>query len=150
MVVKRRLLLAVASALTLVLTAAAPMMAATKEAKPSPLRAASLLRVKDIAANGNTAGGSIVAIGWHEGSKPGQLYLAFSTDGGPVYCDDETCFPDVSHCCVFANAGGDSLCGDHSENLFEDPLFCDAEGGDFAGGAVRIAVHFMELTLPDQ
>lgn len=82
MVVKPRLLLAVASALTLVLTAAAPMMAATKESQPSPLRSGNLLRVKDIAANGNTAGGSIVAIGWHEGSKPGQLYLAFSTDGG--------------------------------------------------------------------
>jgi hypothetical protein len=26
----------------------------------------------------------------------------------------------------------------------------DAEGADFAGGSVRIAVHFMELTLPDQ
>ena len=26
----------------------------------------------------------------------------------------------------------------------------DAEGGDFAGGSVRLAVHFMELTLPDQ
>ncbi len=25
-----------------------------------------------------------------------------------------------------------------------------AEGGDFTGGSVRIAVHFMELTLPDQ
>lgn len=82
MVVKPRLLLAVASALTLVLAAAAPMMAATREAQPSPLRAAKLLRVRDIAVNGNTAGGSVVAIGWHEGSKPGQLYLAFSTNGG--------------------------------------------------------------------
>ncbi len=82
MVVKRRLLLAVASALALMLTAAAPMMAATKEAKPAPLRSANLLRVKDIAANGNTKGGAVVAIGWHEGSKPGQLYMAFSTDGG--------------------------------------------------------------------
>ncbi|MEX1335142.1 MAG: hypothetical protein AB1Z66_07575 [Candidatus Limnocylindrales bacterium] len=82
MVAKPRLLLAVASALTLVLTAAAPMSAATKEAKPSPLRAANLLRVKDIAANGNTKGGAIVAIGWHEASKPGRLYLTFSRNGG--------------------------------------------------------------------
>lgn len=82
MVVKPRLLVAVASALTLVLTAAAPMMAASKESQPSPLRAGSLVRAKDIAANGNTAGGAIVAVGWHEGSKPGQLNLAFSTNGG--------------------------------------------------------------------
>ena len=26
-----------------------------------------------------------MAVGWHEGSKPGQLYLAFSTDGGKDY-----------------------------------------------------------------
>lgn len=85
MVVKPRLLLAVASALTLVLTAAAPMMAASREAKPSPLRSAGLVRVKDIAANGNTKGGAVVAVGWHEGSGPGQLYVAFSTDGGKDY-----------------------------------------------------------------
>ena len=71
MVVKRRLLLAVASALTLVLTVSGPMLAQTREAKPAPLRAGGLLRVKDMAANGNTAGGSIAAVGWHEGSKPG-------------------------------------------------------------------------------
>lgn len=86
MVVKRRLLLAVASALSLLLlTATAPMAAGYKEVAPSPLRQAGLLRVKDIAANGNTNKGAIVAVGWHEASKPGQLYLAFSTDGGRDY-----------------------------------------------------------------
>ncbi len=86
MVVKRRLLLAIASALTLTMTAAAPMMAASyKEAMPRPLRQAGLLRVKDIAANGNTRAGAVVAVGWHESSGPGQLYLAFSLDGGKDY-----------------------------------------------------------------
>ena len=85
MVVKRRLLLAVASALTLVLTAAAPMMGGYKEAAPSPLRQTGLLRIKDIAANGNTGGRAVVAVGWHEASKPGQLYLAFSLNGGRDY-----------------------------------------------------------------
>lgn len=85
MVVKRRLLLAVASALTLVLTAAAPMMGASREATPAPLRAGGLLRIKDMAANGVTKKGAIVAVGWHEASKPGQLYLAFSTNGGRDY-----------------------------------------------------------------
>jgi hypothetical protein len=82
MVVKRTLLPAVASALVLMLTAAAPMSAATSEAKPAPLRSASLLRIKDLAANGNTSQGAIVAVGWQEGAGPGQLYLTFSTDGG--------------------------------------------------------------------
>jgi hypothetical protein len=85
MVVKRRLLLTVASALTLVMTATAPMMAGFKEVAPSPLRQTGLLRIKDIAANGNTAGRSVVAVGWHESSKPGQLYLAFRLNGGKDY-----------------------------------------------------------------
>jgi hypothetical protein len=85
MVVKRRLLLAVASALTLVMTATAPMMAGFKEAAPSPLRQTGLLRIKDIAANGNISGRAVVAVGWHESSNPGQLYLAFSLDGGKDY-----------------------------------------------------------------
>ena len=85
MVVHRTILLAVAAALALVLTAAAPMVGATRKAKPSPLQAGNLLRVKDIAANGNTGKGQIVAVGWHEASKPGRLYLAFSRDGGSDY-----------------------------------------------------------------
>lgn len=85
MVVKPRFLLAVATALTLVATASLPLAAATKQADPKPLRAGSLLRVKDIAANGNTNKGAVVAVGWHETSQPGRLFLAFSTDGGEDY-----------------------------------------------------------------
>ncbi len=84
MVVKRRLLLAVASALTLMLIAAAPMVGATKEAKPSPLRSSSLLRVKDVATD-KLGSEKVVAVGWHEGTKPGQLWLTFSRDGGATY-----------------------------------------------------------------
>jgi hypothetical protein len=85
MVVKRRLLLAVISALSLVMAAAAPMAASFREAEPGPLRQENLLRVRDIAANGNTSAGAIVAVGWREAKKPGQLYLAFSTNGGKDY-----------------------------------------------------------------
>lgn len=84
MVVKRGTLLAVASALVLMLTAATPLSAATREAKPSPLRAANLLRVKDIAANGVIRSG-IVAVGYQEASRPGQLHIAWSVDGGQDY-----------------------------------------------------------------
>jgi hypothetical protein len=84
-VVRRRTLHAVASALVLVLAVATPMAGATRKAEPSPLRAGNLLRVKDIAANGNTGRGQVVAIGWREASKPGRLYLAFSRDGGKDY-----------------------------------------------------------------
>ena len=39
--------------------------------------------------------------------------------------------PWFTYCCSYGNAGGDSLCGNHSENLFVDPLFCDAPAQDF-------------------
>jgi len=32
---------------------------------------------------------------------------------------------------VFANAGGDSLCGIHWENLFVNPSLCAPERGDY-------------------
>ncbi|MFH1690472.1 MAG: right-handed parallel beta-helix repeat-containing protein [Candidatus Eisenbacteria bacterium] len=56
--------------------------------------------------------------------------LAFSDAGGAVECMLGS-IPTVAHCCVFGNAGGDSLCGDYHDNIFEDPIFCDAEGGDY-------------------
>jgi hypothetical protein len=31
-----------------------------------------------------------------------------------------------------------------------EPMQLDAAGGNFAGGVVRIAVHYMEIALPDQ
>jgi hypothetical protein len=84
MVVKRRLLFAAVTAASLVLTSVAPMAGATREAQPSPLRAANLLRVKDIATNGVIKNG-IVSVGYQEASKPGQLYVAWSVDGGQDY-----------------------------------------------------------------
>lgn len=39
--------------------------------------------------------------------------------------------PTITHCVVFGNAGGDDLCGNHSDNIFYDPLFCDAGANDF-------------------
>jgi len=38
--------------------------------------------------------------------------------------------PEITHSFFFGNAGGDSLCGDHSDNVFEDPLFCDVFAGN--------------------
>jgi len=84
MVVKRGLLFAVVTAASLVLTSVAPITGATRQAQPSPLRAANLLRVKDIATNGVIKNG-IVTVGYQEASKPGQLYVAWSVDGGQDY-----------------------------------------------------------------
>ncbi|MFH1501971.1 MAG: right-handed parallel beta-helix repeat-containing protein [Candidatus Eisenbacteria bacterium] len=54
--------------------------------------------------------------------------VAFTEGGGAFYPldgDDGA----VSHCVVFANSGGDSLPGAHSENIFEDPRFCSLSEG---------------------
>ncbi len=54
--------------------------------------------------------------------------LAFSTAGQAVYCDTGTETPSISHCFVFGNAGGDSLCGgNYHDNEYVDPLLCDWE-----------------------
>jgi len=56
--------------------------------------------------------------------------LAFSSQGEAIVCDGPS-YPTITHCCVYGNAGGDSLCGDYPDNLFVNPLFCDADSGDF-------------------
>lgn len=57
--------------------------------------------------------------------------LSSGLQGAPLACP-EGGEPEATHCYVFANAGGDSLCGTVGENAFGDPLFCDAGDGDFS------------------
>lgn len=52
--------------------------------------------------------------------------------GLPVYCDDATCSPSTSYSCVFANVGGDSLCGSFSDILYVNPLFCGGPVPDWS------------------
>jgi hypothetical protein len=86
MVVKPRFLPAVATALTLVMAAAAPVMGAYKAAQPDPLVKDALLRVLDMATAGKTAKyGPVVAIGYRKDTKPGELFVTYSTDGGRSY-----------------------------------------------------------------
>jgi hypothetical protein len=87
MVVKRRLLLAIPLALTLSLVAtASPTLGAFSAARPDPLSRSGIVRVHDIAVVRNTGGeGPVVAVGWREARKPGQLYLTFSLNGGRSY-----------------------------------------------------------------
>lgn len=57
--------------------------------------------------------------------------LSSGLQGVPLACPEDG-EPEVTHCYVFANAGGDSICGTAGENSFGDPLFCNAGGGDFS------------------
>jgi hypothetical protein len=85
MVVKRKILLVVSAAL-MTMAAATPALAGYGPATPDPLAQQSLLRVEDIAATGKMGGiGPVVAVGWRQGSKPGELFVAYSVDGGKSY-----------------------------------------------------------------
>ncbi len=55
--------------------------------------------------------------------------IAGSTAGAGLSCVDSA-LPTTTHSCVYGNAGGDALCGTHSDNISLDPLFCDAGGGE--------------------
>jgi hypothetical protein len=86
MVVKPRLLLVISSALALAMTAAVPVLGAYKAAQPDPLVKDALLRVLDMATAGKTAKyGPVVAIGYRKDTKPGELFVTYSTDGGRSY-----------------------------------------------------------------
>ena len=56
--------------------------------------------------------------------------VSFTEEAAAVRCL-ASASPNFTNCCVFGNAGGDSLCGSYHDNLFVNPLFCDAELGDF-------------------
>lgn len=53
--------------------------------------------------------------------------FAFDRSGPGLQCAYP---PTTTHCMVFGNAGGDSLCGNYFDNLFVDPLFCGMASGD--------------------
>lgn len=71
---------------------------------------------------------------WCQEASPEILecILAFSRSGPPVFCDVGTETPLITHCFIFGNAGGDDLCGgNHHDNEYTDPAFCDLWGYDF-------------------
>jgi predicted outer membrane repeat protein len=51
--------------------------------------------------------------------------IANTLEGPAVYCSAASCSAEVSYSCIWANAGGDSLCGSEHDNIFVDPQFCD-------------------------
>jgi hypothetical protein len=86
MVVTRRLLLAISAALAVMLSGAVPVLGAFGPSQPDPLVQDDLIRVQDAAVVTKTGGvGPVVAVGWRQAAKPGELFVAFSTDGGRTF-----------------------------------------------------------------
>jgi len=70
---------------------------------------------------------------WLDGASPTIEYciLAFSLSGLAVYCEQGTETPNINHCFVFGNEGGDVLCGGNFTDIeYADPRFCDIENGN--------------------
>lgn len=86
MVNKPRILLATSACVSLVFGATMPTLGASyAAAEPEPLKQGQLVRLADIATTQNATELPAVAIGWRTGSRPGNLFMSYSTDGGATY-----------------------------------------------------------------
>jgi len=59
-----------------------------------------------------------------------QTIIAYNFDGSAMQCSGPK-YPEVFHSLSYANAAGDSLCGNRHDNIFWDPQFCDEPMEDF-------------------
>jgi len=75
----------------------------------------------------NSGGGIYNLMGTPDVSR---CVFAFDETSAGFTCAHPLHEPTITQCVVFGNAGGDSLCGIHTENLFEDPLLCGLSTGD--------------------
>ena len=82
------------------------------------------------AANAAALGGGLFSGPPYGHAELTNCIIAFSGIGPAVYCQEPEGVPTITHSCIFGNAGGDDLCGDFYENLYEDPLFCGLPAGD--------------------
>ncbi len=87
-----------------------------------------------LADNSATVGGAIYANGWADVTAENTI-VAFSGDWPIFDCWDEGRIT-LSCCNVYGNDGGDYVScvatqGSVRDNFSSDPLFCDAEGGDY-------------------
>lgn len=85
------------------------------------------IRTTTIEGNAAMNGGGVYFQG--DGGMIEETIIAFSTEGNGVTVSGPG--PEITHCCVYGNAGGDSLGGNYHHNMFVNPLFCDAAGDDY-------------------
>jgi len=57
--------------------------------------------------------------------------IGFFNRGPAMECEGAGT-PTVTNCVIYGNEGGDTPCGNHYDNLFEDPLICDVYEDDLA------------------
>jgi predicted outer membrane repeat protein len=85
------------------------------------------IRATTIEGNAGLNGGGVYYQG--EDATIEETIVAFSTEGAGIIVSGPG--PEITHCCVYGNAAGDSLGGNYHHNMFLDPLFCDAASDDY-------------------
>jgi hypothetical protein len=67
---------------------------------------------------------------WDQSTPPiAHSIIAYNAPGEALYCS--TSLPTTDLCCIYGNGDLNEICGNYSTSmLYEDPLFCDLEGGD--------------------
>jgi predicted outer membrane repeat protein len=67
------------------------------------------------------------------GDTPGtysNCVFAYNGDDPPIDCSGSP-EPTITHCISYGHTASDSLCGNHYDNLFVDPLFCNVFEDNF-------------------
>ena len=72
-----------------------------------------------------TAGDGVIELWGSSAPEITSCIVSLTTPYGPAVSCHEDATPSIYNCCIFGNAGGDSLCGIYSDNIFANPLFCD-------------------------
>lgn len=84
----------------------------------------------------NVATGDFAAAVEFDDSYGSVLYsiISHTVGGSAVRCIGDA-WPCIDHCDIYANAGGDTICGEcdflRNENISYNPLYCDGEAYDF-------------------
>ena len=80
---------------------------------------------------GNSSPGGCIEVEWSVPVTIANTIVSGTLLGSAVLCSEDSSLSTYQSC-VHGNAGGDSLCGDHHDNLFVDPLFCSPQTGDLS------------------
>jgi len=79
--------------------------------------------------HGNSSPGGCIEADWSIAVVTvANTIVSGTLTGSAVLCSEDSSVT-TYRSCVHGNAGGDSLCGDHHDNLFVDPLFCSPQAG---------------------
>lgn len=79
--------------------------------------------------NGAAGSGGGIYFGTGSAAELHNTIVASSSDGGGVFCESGVA-PTIEHNCFYDNTEGDGNCPSRGDNVYLDPIFCEATSGD--------------------